>query len=126
MVDPRTHQPFHGLLRTHSFEIDGSGKKKQSNMMQDTDSNTSLESSFYQRKQRSEKRLVAKEKMLPPALSDKSIVPCDGKTKRRPKAKELKREKWDILVTSQKLFPAITTIFVTVFFAVAIPDWKFQ
>ena len=126
MVDPRTHQPFHGLLRTHSFEIDGSGKKKQSNMMQDTDSNPSLESSFYQRKQRSEKRLVAKEKMLPPALSDKSIVPCDGKTKRRPKAKELKREKWDILVTSQKLFPAITTIFVTVFFAVAIPDWKFQ
>ena len=40
--------------------------------------------------------------------------------------KELKKEKWDILVTSQKLFPAITTIFVTVFFAVAIPDWKFQ
>ena len=70
--------------------------------------------------------MVAVEKMLPPALSDKSIVPCDGKTKRRPKAKELKREKWDILVTSQKLFPAITTIFVTVFFAVAIPDWKFQ
>ena len=62
--------------------------------------------------------------MLPVALNDKS---CDGKTKRRPKAAmELKKEKWNILATAQKLFPAITTIFVTVFFAVAIPDWKFQ
>ena len=65
MVDPRTHQPFHGLLRTHSFEIDGSGKKKQSNMMQDTDSNPSLDSSFISVSSAAKRDLLPKRRCLP-------------------------------------------------------------